>query len=186
MLESLEKLTELREEDLMPNEKILMSMFQSWYIELQSFIMMGILILIAIVFFILAILVPNPAIGPIKFSRLVFVGFGIFIIIAVLLMALGTIYRHYSRRYYITNNRVLARSGIFTKHIDGVPYSKIQNIELRKSFYESIADVGDILIDVAGGPGLELTLDNVPDPEKPYKLILKQMKIREDRGITGI
>ena len=101
-------------------------------------------------------------------------------------MALGTIYRHYSRRYYITNNRVLARSGIFTKHIDGVPYSKIQNIELRKSFYESIADVGDILIDVAGGPGLELTLDNVPDPEKPYKLILKQMKIREDRGITGI
>jgi len=182
MLEFLERTTLLREEDLMPDEKILMDMFQSWYIELKSFIMMGILLLFSFLFIVMAILTPNLKIGPISLSPLIFLGLAFFIIIAILIIAVSVILHHYSTRYYITSDRVLARRGLFTKNVEGVPYSKIQDIELRKSFYESIADIGDILIDVAGTSGVELSIDNVRDPEKPYRLILEKMRGKKDNS----
>jgi len=55
-------------------------------------------------------------------------------------------------------------------------YETSGNIEI------DLSDVGDILIDVAGTSGVELTIDNVRDPEKPYRLILRKMRGKKDNG----
>lgn len=98
------------------------------------------------------------------------------------LLFISSIFSHYSVRYFITTFRVIKRIGIFSKHINYVPYSKIQNIKIRKTVSERIVDIGDISIDVAGSSGIEMRIDNIQDPEKIHHLILENMRKKERVG----
>lgn len=169
------KLTELKAEDLMEGETILWTALQSWYVFIKNVLL--VVILVPASFFITLYILFTG-------GNLLFLSLPVLFLMASAFLSIETIISRYTTRYYITTDRVLARHGLFSKHIDAVQYSKVQNIELHKSFYESIADIGDIYIDVAGGSGVELKIDNVQDPEVPHGLILKLMRKREMRGVS--
>lgn len=162
----IENSTKLEGEDLLPGEKILYDSFASWYGEASTLILSGVALIIAFLVVVYFLIVGTS-------SFVLFVP-GVMIFAAVLMVWMSA-YSHYSVRYFITSERILKRRGLLSKHLDGVPYDKIQNIEMHKKFGEKLVDIGDIFIDVAGGPGLELVLNNLPDPEKPHRLINDMM-----------
>jgi len=157
-----EDLTKLEGEDLLPSEKLLYDSFASWYSEASTLILSGVALLIA---FLVTLYFLIAGIS----SFVLFVP--AVMLFASILMVWMSAHSHYSVRYFITSERILKRRGLLSKHLDGVPYDKIQNIEMHKKLGEKLVDIGDIFIDVAGGPGLELVLNNIPDPEKPHKMI---------------
>jgi len=171
---TIEKLTKLEGEDLLPNEKLLYESFPSWYAEVGNLTPAVTALLIAIVILIYYFISDIGFILPIV-SGILF--------LASLLLLFMSAYSHYSTRYFITSERVLKRHGLVSKHLDGIPYAKIQNIEMHKRVGERLVDIGDIFLDVAGGPGIELVLDNVPDPEKAHKIIMEMMRSEGGGGL---
>ena len=162
----IEDITKLEGDDLLPGEKLLYDSFASWYSEASTLILSGVAFIIAFLVVIYVLIA--------KISSFVLFVPGVMIFAAVLMVWMSA-HSHYSVRYFITSERVLKRRGLMSKHLDGIPYDKIQNIEMHKKLGEKLVDIGDILIDVAGGPGLELVLNNLPDPEKPHRLINDMM-----------
>jgi len=174
VIKTIESLTELKGEDLLPNEKVLYDSFPSWYGEGGNLIpgVAALLIAIAVLAYYLIL---NPIIILLIVSGILFFAF--------FMLTFMSAHSHYSVRYFITSERVLKRHGLISKHLDGVPYAKIQNIEMHKKIGERIVDIGDIFLDVAGGPDVELVLDNVPDPEKPHKIIMEMMRSGSGSGV---
>ena len=162
----IEDITKLEGEDLLPNEKLLYDSFSSWYGEVSTLLLSGVALIIAFLVVVYFLIVGTS-------SFVLFVP--AVMLFAALLMVWMSAHSHYSVRYFVTSERVLKRYGLLSKHLDGVPYDKIQNIEMHKRLGEKLVDIGDIFIDVAGGPGLELVLNNLPDPEKPHRLINDMM-----------
>ena len=161
-----EDITKLEGDDLLPGEKLIYDSFPSWYSEASTLILSGVALIIAFLVTLYVLIA--------KISSFVLFVPGVMIFASLLLIWMS-INSHYSVRYFITSERVLKRYGLLSKHLDGVPYNKIQNIEMHKKLGEKLVDIGDIFIDVAGGPGLELVLNNLPDPEKPHRLINDMM-----------
>lgn len=156
-------------EDILEGEKILYNSLSSWYGEFYSLAFSFVLFILSILIVAYYLLFSSPA------YRLILLLFLVGSSLASISLFLIVVFGHYSVRYFVTNKRVLKKSGIFSKHLDAIPYSNIQNVELHKKFIERLVDMGDVYIDLAGGPEIELILDNIPDPEKPYKLIQERM-----------
>jgi uncharacterized membrane protein YdbT with pleckstrin-like domain len=169
----LNKLTQLAEEDLMPDEQVLFTAFSSWYAELKPILFAVISILASITLLIYSLITQA---GPVPYV------FGGLLFLLAPLLLINSILSHYSVRYFITTFRVIKRVGLFSKHLNYVPYSKIQNIKMRKNLSERIIDEGDVLIDVAGSSGIEVRIDNIRDPEKIHQLILENMRKKEKAG----
>jgi uncharacterized membrane protein YdbT with pleckstrin-like domain len=98
---------------------------------------------------------------------------------AVILIA--EILRHYSTEYTLTRTGVMKTRGLFSKDVMTIPYGKIQDIKLKKSFVERVLGIGNIYIDTAGENGIEMILQGIYNPDKSYKLILGMMKNNGER-----
>ena len=59
-------------------------------------------------------------------------------------------------RLEVHTNHLVRRTGLFTKQERTIPLSKISDITLRQSFLGGIFGYGDLFIDTAGGPGMEV------------------------------
>jgi len=94
----------------------------------------------------------------------------------------GLFVDHYSRRYFLTDYRVIVREGLFSKRLVYAPYGKIQNVRVTKSISEQMMDIGDIYMDTSGGDQIELAMLDVRDPEGVERMILQGMN---DGGIGG-
>ncbi|ODS42313.1 MAG: hypothetical protein MSIBF_03005 [Candidatus Altiarchaeales archaeon IMC4] len=147
----------LANEDLMDGERVIAHYERSWFSEsfaigLSAFLAIG-AVAIAIIWNAYALLMLVPA--------------SLFILAAVI--------EHKSVSYFLTDKRVIVRQGIFSKHINGIPYCKIQNLHLRKSAIQNLLDIGTIWVDVAGRPDVEMHLTYLKDPEAAQRLILENM-----------
>ncbi len=162
----LTSLTRLSDEDLLEDEHIYYSSLASWWGEIGMLALSGFLFLgfLAALGYYLA--------ADANDSLILISGASL---LAGLFLFFISVFGHYSTRYFVTDKRVMKREGLFSKNLDVVPYRNIQNVELKKKFTERIVDIGDIYIDVAGGPDVELVFDNYPDPEKPHKKIQELM-----------
>jgi uncharacterized membrane protein YdbT with pleckstrin-like domain len=166
-----EGLTDLKPEDLLPDEEILLSATRVWYSELMMMIISVIAIVGSVSLYAYAAIEKISGLGRIIINLLSVVCFpaGIF-------FAAGLVMDHYSVRYFLTNFRVIKRTGVFSKKLIYVQYDKIQDVKLTKSISERVVDMGDIYLDTSGGPEVELNILDVPDPEKIHRIILEQME----------
>jgi uncharacterized membrane protein YdbT with pleckstrin-like domain len=73
-------------------------------------------------------------------------------------------YKIWSRRYALTTKRVIISEGIFTEKFKSTVYDKITDVGLNQSFMDKILNIGTILVDTAGGDGIEITLEKVARP----------------------
>jgi uncharacterized membrane protein YdbT with pleckstrin-like domain len=171
-----EGLTDLKTEDLLPDEDILLSATRVWYSELVMIIVSILAIVGSVSLYAYGAIENISGLGRIIINLLsvVFFPAGIF-------FAIGLIMDHYSVRYFLTNFRVVKRTGVFSKKLIYVQYDKIQDVKLSKSVSERIVNMGDIYLDTSGGPEVELNILDVPDPEKFHRIILEQMEKHEAR-----
>lgn len=88
------------------------------------------------------------------------------------LQALVTVIDISATRYYVTDKRVVATSGLLNVRICEILIKRIETVELNESVYERIFGSGDILIIAAG---TNIYLDDVYDAREFKMTLVKQM-----------
>jgi uncharacterized membrane protein YdbT with pleckstrin-like domain len=82
------------------------------------------------------------------------------------------VYLKLAHSYAFTNQRVLARDGLFATKTTSVEYDKITDVSVRESFIERMfTHTGTVLINTAGSASHEVKLRNVDDPYRVKKMI---------------
>src|SRR4030042_2551914 len=72
------------------------------------------------------------------------------LLIYAIIMLLRLEYRIWSRRYAITNEKLLYSKGIFTEKFKSARYSYITDIGLNQSLWDKIMNTGTLTINTAG------------------------------------
>jgi len=71
----------------------------------------------------------------------------------------------------ITTKRSIQRTGLFSKATSEVLHDNIRNIQIRQSFVDRIFRVGAIAISSAGQEGIEIEIDDIPNPNKLREIV---------------
>jgi uncharacterized membrane protein YdbT with pleckstrin-like domain len=102
-----------------------------------------------------------------------------------LLQAVGPV-RAYLRTthtdYVLTTDNLYKKTGVWSENVTRVAVGKIQNTQLRKDFFGNVFDYGTILVSTAGGGGVELSIEDLDDPDELRDELRTGMARAGDRG----
>ncbi|MFZ2456777.1 MAG: PH domain-containing protein [Candidatus Altiarchaeia archaeon] len=175
MLKKLEdlfdNLTSLKAEDMIGKEEMLFSSYAAWFSEATMIVVTLLSSILSVGLFVYGWLTNVSGI----WASLLY-GFAIICFFSGFLFSAGLLMNHYSKRYFLTNHRVIVRTGLFSKKLVYVQFEKIQNVRISKSIGERMVDIGDIYIDTSGGDQTEVVILDIPDPEKMQRMILQGME----------
>lgn len=107
---------------------------------------------------------------------------GVFGIIALIVVVLGILasaaYRYIYNHFYIklTERDVVYYSGIININTVNVPYEKIDNVRIKRSFLSRILGLVDIHIDTPGQKGIEILAKDMPFSE--YQAFYTELRNR--------
>jgi len=90
--------------------------------------------------------------------------FSIIALAFALIMVLRLEYRIWSRRYALTNQRLMYSAGIFTERFKSANYAYITDIELYQSFWDKIMNTGTVKINTAGTDRYEIRYRKISAP----------------------
>jgi len=68
-------------------------------------------------------------------------------------------------RYTLSDQRVIARTGLLSKRVDEVEISDIRNIVLEQSFFDRLCGIGSVGIASAGGDGIEVRFEGIKNAD---------------------
>lgn len=94
------------------------------------------------------------------------------VVLLVSLQALVAIAGIAATRYYVTDRRVVATSGLLNVRVCEILIGRIETVELNESFYERLFGSGDILIVSAG---TSIYLDDVYEARRFRMILIEQM-----------
>ena len=108
--------------------------------------------------------------------RLVLLGV---VLILWLVYAVGRFINWRFTQYVLTNERMIVRSGIVSKHGKEIPLENINDVGFSQGILERLLRYGDVLIESAGEHG-QSVLGDIPDPEGFHTELYR---VREARGL---
>ena len=101
-----------------------------------------------------------------------FVNYGAVIVIVFCIVMLARLeYRILSRRYALTDQRIMYSRGIFTEVFKSVQYKYISDIEFEQSFWDKLMNTGTLKIHTVGTEDYQIRYRKVPEPMKLKKMI---------------
>ncbi len=71
--------------------------------------------------------------------------------VAVLVLALLSVWRYFTYRFRIDGDSLVIRSGLLERSLRQVPFSRIHNVELRQTLLHRMFDVAEVRLESAGG-----------------------------------
>ena len=82
-----------------------------------------------------------------------------------------------SKRYVITEKRVLIVSGLLNKSTKDIPFSRITDTQVKQGIFDKLLHKsGTILLNTAGGNGYEASIQYIKNPFEVKKVIDKHIK----------
>lgn len=93
----------------------------------------------------------------------------------------------YTRFYFfIQDNELCVRSGVFRKKILNVPFDRIQSVDFKQNIVHRFLNVVSVQIDTAGSMGSELELDaiDLKRAEELREIVLAYKRIKSSTAIT--
>ena len=92
--------------------------------------------------------------------------------------------RYFTTQHVITNERVIYRTGLISKHGKEIPHEVINDVAFSQGVLERLLGSGDLLIESAGTHGQSRYRD-IPSPEGVQKLIYEAREQRMSRRSDG-
>jgi uncharacterized membrane protein YdbT with pleckstrin-like domain len=157
---------------------------------------LGWFILLPFAFFFALILVPLTALlgeaaGGLVSLILTIVGIVIAVLIPLVFTVVVSYLRFKKQHYWITNKRVMLKSGLIGYKINSVPLERISDVVVSRSFIEQIFGIASVHVQSLAGQltpgqfGAELNIEAVQNPEELQKLIFELVKAkRKTEGLT--
>lgn len=79
--------------------------------------------------------------------------------------------------FSLTNEYLSSETGIFGRKIISIPLNRAQNVQLKRSLFERLIDIGEISFESAGEKGgeaeNEIVMSDIDNPSYYYKLIME-------------
>ena len=130
-------------------------------------------------------------INPTKGKGIIFTSVAFAIILISLIYSIVAYTRYY---FFIQNNELCVRSGVFRKTILNVPFDRIQSVDFKRNVVHQFLNVVSVQIDTAGSKGSELELDAIEmeraealrETVLAYKRLKKNKVISDKKGIQQI
>ncbi len=95
------------------------------------------------------------------------------IILAIILL-ISIDYRIWSKRYAITNQRIMISEGLFKENFKAITYANIVNVDFHQSQIDKILNVGTLTISVVDNERVELMMKHISHPMDIKNKILEQ------------
>lgn len=78
---------------------------------------------------------------------------------------------HWWMKLVITNKRSIRTIGIIKRHMTEVLHDHVRSVDINQTVVQRVFKVGQIGIDSAGQEGIEIVIDDLPDPYEIKRLI---------------
>jgi len=95
-------------------------------------------------------------------------------------------YRIWSRRYALTNERMLYSRGIFSEEFKSVPYYKVTDVGFFQTLWDKIIDTGTITVDTAGTDEYEIRYRKIRRPLEIKKMINDRQNLTRQKTTKTI
>ena len=94
------------------------------------------------------------------------------------------LHRMYNNRYTISTDYVESRTGILSfKSADTrINFDDVRGIEVDRTIYQRIFNLGDILVGSAMGNEVEVRIEGVSQPDRLHQLIEQRMRLHRERA----
>lgn len=83
--------------------------------------------------------------------------------------------------YVVTSAALYKKTGVLSRSVQRIEFDKVQDTSYRQSFFGAQFGYGTVDISTAGGAGVELSFQNVADPQQLQTLINERIRRREGR-----
>ncbi len=89
------------------------------------------------------------------------------------------------RRFALTDRRVLARFGVFRRHVTSIRLDRVQHVVMARRFRDRLAGIGTVGVATAGTGAIELAWIGVRDPAAVLAAIEQAVRDAEVESEAG-
>nr|WP_255196727.1 PH domain-containing protein [Halorarius litoreus] len=104
------------------------------------------------------------------------VGIPLSIVLVGILIIVASYLTRENTEYVVTTDALYRKSGILSRSVQRVDFEKVQNTSYSQGFFGRQFGYGNIDISTAGGAGVEMAFQSVPDPKAVQELINRRVK----------
>lgn len=109
-------------------------------------------------------------------------GAGFVIAVVGLLVGLVAYLRYESVEYLVTTEELYVKRGFVSRSVRNLRLDRVQDTGFTQSTVQRLLGYGDVHVSTAGGSGVELVFENVPDPTVVNGIVTEQLDAaRTDR-----
>lgn len=91
------------------------------------------------------------------------------------LSGIVTYLRFRAREYLITTTELYRKQGLISRSVTNLRLERVQDTGFTQSVFQRLFDYGHVNVSTAGGGGVELRFENVPDPSAVNGIITEQL-----------
>ncbi|PCR90675.1 PH domain-containing protein [Natrinema ejinorense] len=108
------------------------------------------------------------------------IGIPLTIVLIGLLIIASEYLRVTNTHYVVTTRALYKKTGVFSRDVKRIEHGKVQDISYSQSALGTHFGYGSVEISTAGGSGVEMSFDSVPDPRAIQQRIGE--RIKRERG----
>ena len=112
----------------------------------------------------------------------------VYAVMALIIMSMIWVIVRYAKwgstHFVVTSDRLIFRTGVFSKRGIEIPLERVNTIHFNQSFFERITRSGDILIESGGEDGQQ-EFSDIRRPGRVQKVIHMQKEEHDKRRFTG-
>lgn len=159
-----------------PNENIIIFFRPSRKAYIHKYFILILLLFISV----FAIVYPGffPFVWNILYAKILF-GVAALLFVYCIITLLRLEYRIWSRRYALTNQKIIYSRGIFSENYKSIRYGSVRNIALQQTLWDKIMNTGTLTVDTSGTKNFEIRFREISEPFSIKQEINKNMPIIE-------
>lgn len=104
------------------------------------------------------------------------IGLPLALVLVGLFLIAGAYFHRENTQYVVTTDGLYKKTGILSRDVQRIDFGKVQNTSYSQGFFGSRFGYGNVDISTAGGSGVEMQFQSVPEPREVQELINKRVK----------
>lgn len=104
------------------------------------------------------------------------VGVPLSLVLVGLLVIAGAYLNRENTQYVVTTDALYRKSGVLSRDVQRIDFGKVQNTSYSQGFFGSRFGYGNVDVSTAGGSGVEMRFQSVPDPRAVQERINERVK----------
>lgn len=99
------------------------------------------------------------------------VGLPLTLVLVGIPIVVGAYLSRENTEYVVTNRALYRKTGVLSRNVQRVDFGKVQNTTYSQGLFGQRFGYGTVEVSTAGGSGVELTFDSIPEPKRVQELV---------------